>query len=406
MAASYEWIADDASLDAFLRRASGFEWIGFDTEFVSEYSYHPQWCLGQLSTPQGITLVDPLGLHEPARFWQWLAAFPGRVIVHAGRAEYDFCLRFAGEGPRDWFDIQIAAGLVGTEYPLSLRRIVETWTRNTLGKGETRTDWRRRPLSRRQLEYACQDVRPLKNVHDALRSELRKRDRERWYAEEIEAWRRNRQADWKAVGWHRLSGAGQLSGRQRAVAKALWEWREDQARRQNILPRRVLRDDLIIELAKWESPDPKRVRTLRGMEWRRVARKLGEICRVIDEALQLPPSEWPELPANSPRLELANQLPQFLYMAISSVCIEAGVAPSLAATVHDVRELIAHHLHGTDASTSDALPRLARGWRAALIGCVVEDLLAGKLAIRIDDPWSDHPITIEAHRPDAPSPGA
>ncbi len=403
MATSYDWIDSTAELADYCARHRDAAWAAFDTEFVSEYSYQPQLCLIQVATPGAVTLIDPLALDDVAPFWNWLADIPGDVIVHAGRAEFEFCLRWAGRVPQRWFDVQIAAGLVGTEYPVSFRKLVDRFTGRSLGKAETRTDWRRRPLDPRQLEYACQDVVPLKTIADALGRELDRRNRRTWYAEEIDAWRNDRLAEQEAESWPRLSGVSKLSGRQRAVARALWRWREAEAAQRNVLPRRVLRDDLLVELARWETADPKRVRSLRGMEWRKVSRKLPAICRAIETALALPEAEWPALPARKPHMELGNQLPQFLYMAVASLCVAASVAPSLVATVQDIRDLIEHHVGGSrpdDAAGGcerQQLPRLARGWRAELVGNVVDDLLDGKLAIRIADPRSAHPVVIEAY---------
>ncbi|HHK40773.1 MAG TPA: ribonuclease D, partial [Planctomycetaceae bacterium] len=267
MSTSYDWIADAASLVDFCRRHERAAWVAFDTEFVSEYSYRPQLCLIQVATPSGIALIDPVTITDIAPFWEWLVELPGRVIVHAGRAEFEFCLRWTGRAPSDWFDVQLAAGLVATEYPISFRKLVDRFTGRSLGKAETRTDWRRRPLHKRQLEYACQDVVPLKTIADKLSGQLEQRGRTMWYEEEITAWRSERMAEDRAEGWDRMAGVFKLSGRQRAVARALWRWRESEAESRNILPRRVLRDDLVIELAKWETSDPKRIRSLRGMEW-------------------------------------------------------------------------------------------------------------------------------------------
>ena len=397
MSTSYDWIADAASLVDFCRRHERAAWVAFDTEFVSEYSYRPQLCLIQVATPSGIALIDPVTIADIAPFWEWLVELPGRVIVHAGRAEFEFCLRWTGRAPSDWFDVQLAAGLVATEYPISFRKLVDRFTGRSLGKAETRTDWRRRPLHKRQLEYACQDVVPLKTIADKLSEQLEQRGRTAWYEEEITAWRSERMAEDRVEGWDRMPGVFKLSGRQRAVARALWRWRESEAESRNILSRRVLRDDLVIELAKWETSDPKRIRSLRGMEWRKVSRKLPEICRVIDEALALPESAWPGARTSKPHVEFSNQLPQFLHMAVSSLCVAASVAPSLAATVQGIRDLIEYHIAPPERRPDKEIPKLARGWRATLVGNVVDELLDGKLAIRIVDPRSDHPVSIEAH---------
>ena len=105
-----------------------------------------------------MAIIDPLVVDDLSPFWRLLAT-PGHLsVVHAGREEFRFCRRAIGERPADWFDVQIASGLVGLDYPAAYGTLIQKLLGNSLGKGETRTNWRKRPLSKRQLEYALQDV--------------------------------------------------------------------------------------------------------------------------------------------------------------------------------------------------------------------------------------------------------
>jgi ribonuclease D len=154
----------------------------------------------------------------------------------------------------------------------------------------------------------------------------------------------------------------------------------------------VLRDDLIVELAKRGKSDLRQIKAIRGIERSGAKRHLPEIANAVEAALQLPPEKWPQIAKRS----VPNQvmvLGQFLTTALTSICREMQLAPSIVGTAQDVRDLVAFELgyHAKDEKP----PRLAAGWRAEVIGNSLSDLLQGKVAIRIQDPLSDHPLRFD-----------
>jgi len=265
----------------------------------------------------------------------------------------------------------------------------------TLGKGETRTDWRRRPLTPQQLEYALQDVVHLPAMRDALFEKLDRLGRRSWFADEMLAWQRAVETAEGEDRWRRTSGISGLSGRSLAVVRELWSWREAEAQRRNRPVRRVLRDDLIVELAKRRSADVQRIRAVRGMQRGDLKNRLPELARCIQRGLDVPESKCP----GSIRREMPKQLAvlsQFLASALGSHYRAAKLAPGLVGSVQDVRDLIAYRL-GLWKADDDQPPPLARGWRKEIVGDLVEDLLGGKLSIRIQDPLSDEPLVFVPH---------
>ncbi|HEV7225658.1 MAG TPA: HRDC domain-containing protein, partial [Pirellulales bacterium] len=157
--------------------------------------------------------------------------------------------------------------------------------------------------------------------------------------------------------------------------------------------RRVLRDDLIVELAKRRSADPKQIRAVRGMERGDLQRHVPAISKAIAESLQVPDEKCPETVRRDSSPQLA-MLGQFLSSALSSICRAAEVAPSLVGTPNDVRDLIAYQL-GEYESSDGEKPALAEGWRAKVVGQLLDDLLDGKVSIRIRDPRSEQPLAFE-----------
>ena len=389
----YDLITTDQQLREFCESIRGASIVAFDTEFVSEDSYQPELCLIQLAALGRLAIVDPLEVSDLSPLWG-LFIEPGReTLVHAGREEFRFVMRFGGSRPHHWFDVQIAAGLIGMEYPASYGNLAGRLLGKSLDKGETRTDWRRRPLTERQLQYALQDVADLEAIRSVLHLRLSKLGRLTWLDEELATWQGELEEYERGERWQRMSGLTGLSPRSLAVVRELWNWRDGEAQRRDCPARRVLRDDLIIELARRQTSDVKRIRAVRGMERGDLARYLPKISHCVEHAVALADRDLPRLERKPTRPQL-NLLGQFLSTALGSICRSAEVAPSLAGTAQDVRDLIAYRLNLGGFEPGE-LPVLARGWRAEVVGQVIDHLLAGDVSIRIADPLADEPLEFE-----------
>jgi ribonuclease D len=392
----YDNIISDLDLRDFCEGIAGAKIIAFDTEFVSEDSYQPDLCLIQVAAHGRMAIIDPLSVNDLAPFWNLLAAPGKETLVHAGREEFRFCLKGAGQRPSGWFDVQLAAGLIGIEYPASYGNLAYKLLGKSLSKDETRTDWRKRPLSQRQLEYALLDVMDLEAIRDVLYAELDRLGRLSWLAEELDSWQEMMELQEASTEkWRRVGGLAGMSRRTLAVVRDLWTWRDSEAEQRNCPPRRILRDDLLIELAKRQTADPKRIRSLRGMEHGGLQRHLAKIASVIEQSLELHDEDLPHSEKRNSRPQL-NLLGQFLSTALGSICRKANVAASLVGTAQDVRDLIAYRL-GLGGFEDGELPALATGWRAQVVGQVIDHLLAGDVSIRIVDPLADEPLAFESH---------
>ena len=281
---SYTHITTAAQLSAFCDELAQSKEIAFDTEFVSEHTYRSQLCLVQVCTPDLLAVIDPLAAGSLKRFWEVLAEPGHQTIVHAGREELLFSLNVINHRPANLFDIQIAAGLAGDEFPAGYASLVTRLLHKSMHKGETRTDWRRRPLNRQQLEYALDDVRYLIPMRDKLTQRLNELGRLSWLESEMDAFQTEIEASRTRERWWRISGISGLSPRSLAVAREIWRWREAEALRRDTPPRQVLRDDLLVELAKRRSSDVHQIRVLRGMERRELQPFLPKIAEHIQRA--------------------------------------------------------------------------------------------------------------------------
>ncbi len=379
-------------LARFCDELAGEPSIAIDTEFVAEHTYHPVLCLVQVATREQLVLIDAMAVPEVTDFWRVVTQGDHETIIHAARSELEFCLNAAGALPKRLFDVQVAGGLVGAEYPAGYNSLIGKLLGEKPGKHETRTDWRRRPLSPRQISYALDDVRFLHPLRDTIYDALQQRDRLAWFDEEMRTMCEDLTTSGSSERWRRVSGNAGLKPRQLAVVRGLWQWRDAEASRRDKPARYVLRDDLIIEMARRASSDPKQILSVRGMDRGDLRRRVDELSAAVREALELPEEELPQ-PRRRERTQNYSVLGQFLFSALGSLCREAALAPALVGTPNDIRDLIAYN--SKDPHPTDHVPRLARGWRVEFVGRLFDDLLAGKVAVRIGDANCESPLRFE-----------
>lgn len=388
----YDCITTESQLGEFCEGLAGCAWIALDTEFVSESTFRPELCLIQVSTPQRLAIIDVIVAGDVRPFWQAVVDGDHETIVHAGRSEMEFCLAAVQRLPKRLFDVQLAAGLAGFEYPAGYSALVARLLGESSEKHETRTDWRKRPLSKRQLDYAAEDTFYLALIRDRIHAQLTELGRLGWLEEESQSWSEALRHAMSDERWRRVSGNSGLDQRSLAIVHELWKWREEEARRRNQPARRVLRDDLIVELAKRQTADVKRIRALRGMERGDLVKRLDGLAQCIEKALALPVEQCPPRAPREAAPPQLSVLGQFLFAALGSVCREAHLAPNLVGGPNDIRDWTAWRLAG---GKSRRVPKLASGWRAEFVGRLFDDLLSGKTSIRVGDPAAEHPLILE-----------
>ncbi len=389
---NYQLITTESQLGELCVLLESASVIAFDTEFISENTYRPQLCLVQIAAGPTQAIIDPLQVPDLSGFWHLLAEGQQKTIVHAGREEVGFCLRATGKIPANLYDVQIASGLIGLEYPAGYRTLVKKLLQKSPAKDQTRSDWQKRPLSQRQLEYAMGDVLYLEQMEQKISKKLKKLDRFSWFEEEMQSWLTQVCESHDRKRWRRVSGISGLSRRNKAIVRELFFWRERTAEKRNIPVRRVLRDDLIIELAKHPPSSAEQVRNIRGMERGDLRKALPEIAACVKKGLELSDTE---LPKSQPRKETPpqlNMLGQLLSSALQTICHKSQLATSIVGNPSDVRELIAYRL---GLRGQEDPPRLSQSWRAELVGILLEDLLQGKVTVRIEDPYSTLPLDFE-----------
>jgi ribonuclease D len=332
-----------------------------------------------------------LAVPDLGAFWSLVAAPSGEVVAHAAEAEIRFCRQYAGRTPAPLFDVQIAAGLVGYGYPTSYTNLV----RRVLGTGvrgsETRTEWRRRPLTDKQLQYALEDVRHLLALRDKLSDELARAGRAGWAADEFRdqvahAARANGEP------WRRVSGVTSLNRRQLAVLAELVNWREKEARRRDRPQRSVASDDVLVELAKRQPTDVRDLVMFRGMNRRNLRRVADQLMEAIQRGMAVPDSDCPSLPPRPDDSERVRIVTGVLGTALAAACARNKLPVSLVATTNDLASLVRSYLAEGRMPTDSPL---AHGWRHDFCGQLLVDLLDGRVSLRIMKSDPDLPLALE-----------
>ena len=384
MATPPHYITSSKVLGEFCEQLKDSPRLALDTEFVGEDSFVPKLELIQVATETTAAVIDfPAVLAGGAldAFWEIVCNPVIQKVVHAGRQDLDLFAVHAGQIPKPFFDTQIAAAMVGFGPQVAYANLVQRVHGTKLDKAHTFTNWSARPLSQEQLSYALEDVTFLLAIHDHLHTRLSKLGRLHWADEEFSRLE-------GAVGetrrepqerYQRIRGWDTLKPKSAAVLRELAAWREGEAKRRNVPRGRVMRDEVLLQLARHPPRQMQELRAVRGLHGSEAERNGETLLATIHAALALPPSAWPEVPKErKPEPESAG-LVELLQAVMKARATEEEIAPTLLATTADLQALV-------DAKTNLAaldLP-LLKGWRRVMLGDILLDVLDGKLAVTVD----------------------
>lgn len=366
------WIDTPAALEALCSRIRTADWIALDTEFMRERTYYPQLCLIQLATPEVVACVDPLALPGLQPLLDVLADTRIIKVLHAARQDLEIFFNLTQKVPAPIFDTQLAASFAGFPDQVGYGNLVESLLGVHLEKGHTRADWSRRPLPDGAIRYAADDVRYLRDVYLKLREELARRgrldwvDRERATLENPATYRND-----PHQAWQRLRGLQRFKPRQLGIAKNLAAWREQHAIAENLPRQWVLKDDLLIDMARQQPATLEALQQLRGMNESTVRRHGTELLALLrDQQATATP------PVASARLDpAAEALLDALVTVVRIKSVEAGVSPAQLATRADLERLV----------RGERDLGVLTGWRFDTVGQTLLRLLEGKLSLTVRD---------------------
>ena len=354
--------------------------FAFDTEFVGEDTYIPVLCLIQVATRDALYLVDPIAIQDVTPFWKLVADPANTVIVHGGREEVRLCRQWSGNPPGNLIDLQITAGMLGMGFPTGMASLVQTVLGHRLSKSETLTEWRARPLTLAQRNYAYDDVRYLLEINDRLNARLAELDRLEWAREEharfveltdpeIIAGREER--------WRKVKGSSQLDRRQLCLLRALHAWRETRAHEANRPVRTVMRDDLLVEISRRHPERPGDLQMVRGLS----KKDIDGILATVEAADAIPEDQWPEVLERDSEATHVQALSGLLQTVFMAMCAEMKLAPGLTCTMGEIRDLLRCRLTGPAEPTEGLL---ITGWRRKHVLPRLLAVLDGRVAFRLN----------------------
>ncbi|HEX3909535.1 MAG TPA: ribonuclease D [Solirubrobacteraceae bacterium] len=362
--------------------------LALDTEFVGEGRYRTLLCLIQLAVPspggQGkrIAVLDPLAEGFDGSALASLLADPAiEIVVHAGRQDVALARRVLDTEVSNVFDTQVAAGFAGMGAQSSYESLLGEVLGVRVAKSASFTRWDRRPLSDEQLSYAREDVEHLLELADELQRRLRDLGRLGWAHEECLVLERSSDERNLETIFQRLPRVRGLGPSARPIARALVQWREQTAERQDRPVQGVLGDAALMEIAKRKPGSSAELEQVRGSGAANLRRRGEELLRVIAQARELPPEKTPqEARPPAPRAEDAPliALGEALLRARAR---EAGLAYELLAARADLQAIVA----AWRSSDQEADVRTLRGWRRELVGAELLALLDGEVSLLVAD---------------------
>ncbi len=362
-----DYIDTADALNSLTKTLSSEPWIALDTEFLREKTYRPELCLLQLAAGDTVACVDPLALDNIDPLLDLLYRPDITKVLHAAGQDLEIFYWLRGSVPENLFDTQIAAPLLGYQEQIGYANLVKEVLNIDLSKSHSRADWTRRPLPQQQLDYAVDDVIYLAQMYPKMVNQLESLDRLTWLNQEwIDLTNPHLYEKPANEVWKKLRQIDKLKGSRLATAQALAEWRELTARDRNLPRNWLLKDDVLIDLAKQMPSDEAELKHIRGLS-DGLRRRHGEsLVKMIQKARGTEPQNL-IIPARKNKLTpLQDAALDVLSAVAKSHAIQLQINPAVLAPRKSLEDLI--------KGQRETL--IMQGWRAELIGqniCAVLD---------------------------------
>ncbi len=367
-------ITSTNDLAAACKRLASHDYVTVDTEFLRETTFWPKLCVIQMAGPDMAFIIDALSADlDLSPFFELMRDENVTKVFHAARQDIEIVFHLGGLIPAPLFDTQVAAMVCGFGDSISYDQLIYKVTGHRIDKSSRFTDWARRPLTQKQLDYALADVTHLREAYQYLKANLAEQNRSHWVRDEMkvltsEGTYRTEPAN----AWQRLKMRVRKPV-ELAVMMELAAWRETEAQTRNVPRSRVLKDDAIYEISAQQPQSGEalgRLRTIpRGFERSRSA---DDILKAVKRALNIPRDQLPRLPKGRPAPDGSAAAVDLLKVLLKLVSEAHGVAAKVIATVDDLEKI---------AADDNADVAALQGWRRELFGEVALKLKHGKVAL-------------------------
>jgi ribonuclease D len=374
------YLTSEKELVDFCNKLKSSPTLAIDTEFVRERTYYHKLGLIQVSNGIYFAAIDPIHISNLEPFLDLVRNKNTVKVFHAARQDLEILHRLCNAEIRPIFDTQIAASVVGWGSQISFAKIVNKVLGKKIDKSETYTDWCRRPLSERQIEYALDDVRLLFPVYENLKKVLKSLDREEWLQGEFISLEdpENFKAPNLEKIYTRIKNIRTLAPINFAIICELAQWREKEAQTRNCLAKNIVRDESLLELARKAPIDSEALSCIRGLHINEIKRSKVKILAAIQRGLSLPFDQIPKIQES----EIYRAPPGIEEMLSALVQVRAEqlkIEPSVLAD----RKKINSFVKCFEQKLSIEKHSLFCGWRKQAIGNQLFLALTGKMALAI-----------------------
>ncbi len=368
-------ITTTEDLIAFCERIKGADFLTIDTEFIRERTYYPQLCLLQVASDDEVAAIDPLaeGM-DLAPFLELMKDTSQLKVFHAAGQDLEIFHRLMGTLPQPLYDTQIAAMVCGFGEQIGYETLVRELCDGKLDKGSRFTDWAKRPLTDRQVKYALEDVIYLRDIYRILSKRIHDEGRDSWIAEEMaEAGDpAGYEIDTNEV-WKKLK----VKSRQPEylnVLRTVASWREKRAMQRDLPRQRVIRDEVLVQLAALAPESVEDLVELRGVAGTISRESQEDLVEHILAAKLAPKETFPEAPVREPNLSARNaSLVDVLRLLLAQAAEENHVAQRLICGRDELNALV--------LGTLPPEHHLLHGWRYEIFGKTAMDLLEGRITL-------------------------
>ena len=370
------YIDTPEALNSLCEQLRNHDWLTLDTEFLREKTYRPRLCLLQVANPDVVACIDPLALPSLDPLLELFYDPTITKVLHAAHQDLEIFFEMRDAVPQPIFDTQIAATLLGQGEQIGYGALVKEVLGLELEKGHARADWCQRPLDDAQLKYAADDVRYLRDVYLNQLSRLRELKREEWLAEDFaDMVDPARYSNPPELAWQRLKGANRLRGVQLAVLQQLAAWREVQAQQGNRPRRWILKDEILLDLARHMPQNTASMQRIRGLEEGMIKRHGTALLDTLSAGKEVPKEQWPTAKKGTRLPAEQESLVDVMMALLRERCREQAISPGAVAGRRELEKLIMGERE---------IP-LLHGWRAAIAGESLLSLLQGELSLTVSN---------------------
>lgn len=373
----YQVITTTTDLLSYINIIRHCQWLALDTEFIRERTYYPKLCLVQIAAYDvagelQLACIDPLEIDDISALLDLLNDSNIIKVLHAAHQDLEIFNYLSGQVPQPIFDTQPAASVLGYGDHIGYARLMLEVLKVDLDKSQSRTNWAKRPLKQAQLDYAIDDVRYLAQAYPIMRDKLMSLERLDWLDSDFSRFTNPKLYAINATTrWKKVRGLQTLKRQQLAILRELTAWREHLAEHKDLPRKWIIKDEILIDLAKQQPKDLQSIADMRGIN-SRTKKYHPTWLDCITKGLSLNTSEWPEIHRRQKTTANQDKMIDILMTALNIRAYELGITPSVVTT----RKKVATMLQEKRQTLSD-------DWRGALVNDLFDDILSGNKVLAI-----------------------